>query len=593
MRAAFPGKLTVRDLETLRFHGVFPHRDYAGAITALATVGFVARNRDLPPQPFRLPFDWHADPLQDRNWMFQLHAWRMLDPHFCRLLAESTHPQAFVDILEVIADWHRSNVRCTPSPFAWYDMATGIRALKLALLSRTAECLGYVFDNPAPITDLVERHVAELSRPEALGWNNHGLFQLSGLMALLWQNPRLPGAKVARAYAIDRMVALIDSQLGPNGVHTEHSPDYHFFALGAIKDHLKAPWWQLDALAPIFDRLAKAEHAQYWLVDPAGRSLPVGDSGESVMVRDFADLKRWPHQCRAATMGTILDGYGAVRTDSTVPVERSAMMFLTASFQSQVHKHADCLSLIWQEAGENLLVDSGKYGYHKDAMRRYFLSTCAHNTIEVDGRSFSRQKDQAYGSGIRTVAPLDRSWLFEAEARHGDEGVLHRRMILFRPHHFLLAVDHVIADQPRPRTFTAWWHFNPDHTVEREPDQDGRHCVSGLASGKQLFVSHVRNGTDALVELHRGATKPRFQGWVSRAYLKSEPAPVLGFFGRGDADFVAATLFELAGPGAPPRLGLGRTPSGGMVVSDSTEEGGEGRSLAIGKVVLDLPRTLL
>ena len=67
-----------------------------------------------------------------------------------------------------------------------------------------AERQGYAFDDPGLIADLVERHIAELSRPEALAWNNHGLFQLSGLMALLWQYPRAAGADAARAFATDR-----------------------------------------------------------------------------------------------------------------------------------------------------------------------------------------------------------------------------------------------------------------------------------------------------------------------------------------------------------------------------------------------------
>ena len=587
------GKLTVGDVETLGFHGVSVHRDWAAAIAALAGAGFVAPDRDRPPQPFRLPYDWHADPLNDRNWMFQLHAWRMLDPHLNRLLAEPGHPRAFADILDVVADWHRGNVRSRPGPFTWYDMATGVRALKLALLIRTAERQGYVFDEPELITDLVKRHIVELSRPEKLKWNNHGLFQLSGLMALLGQNPEHPGPGGARAFATERMVALIDSQLGPVGVHTENSPDYHFFALAAIKVHLKAPWWQSDAFIPARQKLALAGHARYWLVDPAGRCLPVGDSGETVLTQDFAGLRSWPHKSGNGAMGAVVDGYGVVRTDETLPVTRSAVVFLTASFRSHTHKHSDCLSLIWQEAGENLLVDPGKYSYQKDAMREYFLSTCAHNTIEVDSLSFSRKKEHAYGSGTRRVEPIDQTWLIEAEARHGDEGILHRRSVFFRPHRFLLAVDHVTADRPHRRMFTAWWHFNPDHTVEGEPDRDGRYVVSGLARGGRLFVSHVGNGADPRVELHHGALEPRIQGWVSRAYLKSEPAPALGFSGRSGGDFFAATLFELAGPGAAPQLELRRDPSGRLALTDGPGLGQGARSFAVGEIDLDIVPGLL
>ena len=279
------------------------------------------------------------------------------------------------------------------------------------------------------------------------------------------------------------------------------------------------------------------------------------------------------------------------------------MLFLTASFHSQVHKHSDCLSLIWQEAGENLLIDSGKYGYQGDAMRAYFLSTCAHNTIEVDGRSFSRRTEHAYGSGIRKVAPLDQTWLIEAEALHRHEGILHRRQRLL-PAAPVPARRRSRATKPagswlerqrdmvrRRRTFTAWWHFNPDHAVAGEPDRDGRHLVSGLAGGGRLFVSHVGSGADPRVELHRGALEPRIQGWVSRAYLKSEPAPALGFSGRSDGDFVAATLFELAEPGAAPRLGLRREPSGRIALSDGSGQGGQG--FAVGDLDLDIAPGLL
>ena len=64
-------------------------RDPATAIAALPERGFAVPGRgDLAPAPFRLPFDWHADPLCDRNWMFNLQAWRMLDPYLNRLLRE-------------------------------------------------------------------------------------------------------------------------------------------------------------------------------------------------------------------------------------------------------------------------------------------------------------------------------------------------------------------------------------------------------------------------------------------------------------------------------------------------------------------------
>ena len=274
------------------------------------------------------------------------------------------------------------------------------------------------------------------------------------------------------------MGALLDAQLGPRGVHTEDSPDYHFFATTLIGRILDAPWWRIADMDPFRAKLAAAQDARYWLVDPAGRCLPVGDSTEKVRVKKFDGLRRWPHTGRrGAVLGAAVDGYAVVRTDPAVPVDRSAILFLTASFHLETHKHADCLSVIWQEAGENLLIDSGKYGYQQDRMQDYFQSSRAHNTLEIDGRSFSRKTAHAYGSGIKRVEALERTWIVEAEADHASKGVRHRRCVFFWPHHFMLAVDHVTAVRSasrltrlrqavrRRRIFASWWHFNPAHTV--------------------------------------------------------------------------------------------------------------------------------
>ena len=550
---------------------------------------------DLAPAPFRLPFDWHADPLRDRNWMFNLQAWRMLDPYLNRLLREPEHPGGFADPLAVIADWARGNLGRRAGRFTWYDMSTGLRALKLAFLGRIATLRGAAL--PPLVPELVSRHMAELARPAALSPGNHGLFQMSGLKALAWQFPETPGAEAMASYALTQGGTLLDRQLGPAGVHTENAPDYHFFAVLLIGRLLAAPWWQVPEMAPFRVRLATARSACAWLADPAGRCLPVGDSTESPKPRVAGALRHWPHRPHGRLMGAILDGYGVVRTRDDLPLPRSTLLFMTASHHTEAHKHADCLSLIWQDRGETLLADSGKYGYERDRMRRYFLSTRAHNTVEVDGRDFSRATEDAYGAGMRRVEPLGAAWILEAEADHRREGVRHRRLVLFRPHRFLLVIDHLV---PRPalgwparlarlgpRRFTAWWHFPPDHAVE-----DGGARVTGLAGGRTLAVGHVMTGTGRAVLQARGRGGWRPQGWISRSYGTAEPAPALGFASRARGDWRAGTLFELLDPGAAPHLELART-SAGFALTGAGDLGTEGRRLEAEGFHLDIAPGLL
>ena len=192
-------------------------------------------------------------------------------------------------------------------------------------------------------------------------------------------------------------------------------------------------------------------------------------------------------------------------------------------------------------------------------MRGYFLSTRAHNTVEVDRRDFSRKTPDAYGSGIRQVAPYGEVWVIDAKAPHPQNGCEHHRKVLFLPGRFLLAVDHVVpTDKSIPfkaRLFTNWWHFNPELKLSKSASPNIWQ-ISGLTGGCQVHVSHATSAKGLRGTYHRGEIVPRPQGWISRAYLKHEPAPTLGFSAKTDTDYFAATLFEITRDGAAPELSL-------------------------------------
>ena len=344
-------------LPNLENFQVIPFKDPDVAISDLERTGFYAPARnDLPAFPIRLPLDWNANPFSDGNWMFQLHAWRMLDPYLNRLAATSRvqggqpeNPEHdFFRILDIITDWSRDNITGTPGSFTWDDMATGIRASKIALLFTLARQHDLQFPDPELRDQLISLHMVELSDPEKLNLGNHGIFQMQGLMSLVYTCPDSPGAEAAGTYAVTRMSELIDSQLGKEGVHTEHSPGYHFFIIKVFQRLLDAPWWKGAAMRQAQDRLVLARQACFWLADPAGRCVPAGDSAESKIQHEFDGLTQWPHTQKDNILGATVDGYGIVRTAADVPLRQSCMLFLTASFHSHTHKHSDCLSLIWQ-----------------------------------------------------------------------------------------------------------------------------------------------------------------------------------------------------------------------------------------------------
>jgi len=542
-------------------------------ITELQHIGFVASGRDeLRPVPFTLPFHWNQDPHKDRNWMFQLHAWRMLDPYFERIhdARPGAEPETLHYIYEVLADWYTANIHKRPGEYTWFDMSVGIRALKLALLAFLNKQYKYDQNQAALLDNLVDIHIHELMDPGKLSSGNHGLFQLHGLKALSFFYPDHPRSELARNYAVENMTKLIDSQLGEHGVHTEGSPEYHFFAFRKIKRIVKAQWWEEIAAGVVNDKLEKAEIASNWLVDPLERCVPIGDSSQKKMPRVSHSIFEWPHDQGIRSIGAILDGYAVVRSDPALATDESFMLFMTASFYSQTHKHSDCLSFIWQEGGKNLLIDSGKYGYQKSKMREYFLSTRSHNTLEINGCSDSRAAACAYGTGISYVRLLSGSWLIGASSEKTIDGTpagrqkyRHDRVVLFRPGKFVCVFDKLIPLRSsvwslfrnKQDLVTSWWHFAPEFKLLSPTGKDNL-LLSNDEIGKKLLVKHLNNCKGNKLNVSSGVTRPRLQGWESETYLQAHPAPAIGFESRGVKDYRSVTLFELLAIDSSPTLDL-------------------------------------
>jgi len=84
--------------------------------------------------PLTAPVHWAADPFGDRSWRFWLNSLEPLDTVISAHAA--TGDEAYLHFaVGVACDWAEHNpYRVSRNPFAWYDMAVGLRALKLAYL---------------------------------------------------------------------------------------------------------------------------------------------------------------------------------------------------------------------------------------------------------------------------------------------------------------------------------------------------------------------------------------------------------------------------------------------------------------------------
>ncbi len=261
--------------------------------------------------------------------------------------------------------------------------------------------------------------------------SNHGFYQVVGQLAMASRFFELPRMMLAKQQALVRLEHMINLQFTKEGIHKEHSPDYHRMVsetlckvldLGLIND------------SELLSFAIKIEANLAWFVKPNGYLTNFGDTDHRQMIRGTASALRW----RSFAMQFVVSGGDiGIPPDSSMAVFPESGYFIVRShwlnnsnffshcsylaqtlcFHSRTHKHADDLSFIWYDRGHEILVDAGRYGYlektkagsdlwklgywYADPNRMYVEDTRAHNAVEIDGISNPRHKVKPYGSALQ------------------------------------------------------------------------------------------------------------------------------------------------------------------------------------------------
>jgi hypothetical protein len=531
----------------------------AYGISASPKSGPVTEFRPLdsfPAVPFELPFDWGADPYGDRAWRFRLHTLRSFVD---RALAARDFDYARA----VFLDWERWHENCWwswPLCFeraadqSWGDMATGIRAARLAYLLRSTNW------QDERLIELAEKHAEKLRDPAFVADNhNHAIFQLHGLAALCLDQ-KLQACRGAGPYIERELHALLKGQFTSAGMHRENSPWYHFFAI----DNLSRMAPVIRAFAPELDAvLARANDAKKWLVYPDQALVLLGDTEADLPAkwRDTLVIPDGDPGCQtvrayAGSPDCYLikhfeeAGYVIVRSDWAIPTKTASMLFIQGGFFNPGHRDADDLSFEWFEHGRKILSDSGKYAYTSDAWRDYFDSTRAHNTVEVDGADYPNNRGEhkvrdLYGSAVESVDQGPDRIRIVMDVDHASLEVEHRREIDYRPGSELTVIDTLRSDRAGPRRYVQWHHF--PRGFELTGGNGAFQANDGELGVDVNITSTCKDKTT--YEMVRGQVEPQIQGWESLAARERHPRWALGVVCEAEtATFTARFTLRDAGP---------------------------------------------
>lgn len=537
---------------------------------AEATLAGAWRWKGRPSVSLASPIDWGDICGDDRSWHLALHAWEPLAPVLS--MHDRTGDRACLEFALVMAvDWLQTFQSAdSESQFAWYDVAVGSRAYRLAyILDVAARDQGRSDELVARLLAGLVTHANVLADDARFAQHsNHALYQIMGQLALARRFPHIEEAGRTDRQARARLKKLLSVQFATDGGHREHSPHYH--------DLVLIPLRSLRSSGLVGDRQTaltceRAEDGLAWFISPGGYYVMFGDTAAQPVAAgrvsevDVGSLKcalsrgREGDPPKTRTRGFPDSGYVVFRDRwPTGPAKFADGSHLAqiCAFHSRVHKHADDLSFVWHDRGSEILTDAGRFGYvgktkpdsdlfaegfwYSDPRRVYVESTRAHNTVEIDGRSNPRRGVEPYGSALTQWGERGEVRFSEARVRWG--ALSHTRVLLFLPRSWLLVVDRLVDSSGKPHDFRQRFHFAP--SLDLTGGGDTGAVVGALPSGDRLQA--VALAPQSAIEPVRGQEKPELLGWISRRDGELEPQWTFGWEAIGVPRHTFASLFFFA-----------------------------------------------
>ena len=515
--------------------------------------------------------DWVHLASDNRSWQFHVQSWDWMAPVLAAL-EDTGDPRYLTWCLDAASSWARTFTSGTGAgTMAWYDMAVGVRAYRLAWLVEQAIRAGADEQVLQLLLACIMRHQREFMSSKIFAPTNHGYYVAAGQIALARRFRILPGMDAAHTLGRTRMRTISVEQFSADGGHREHSPSYHHMVLVSFRAAIATG---LITDPEVRSRVARADEVLGWMIQPNGEMVSVGDSTpvdlRSRDVRTGSPTTRFiltggrqgvPNKTRLKVLPQT--GYAVVRSPQPTTTDdhlRSSYLFLQAGYHSNTHKHADNLSITWFDREREILIDAGKFGYlHRqltadDPMRRrgfmysaperqYVETTQAHNTVAADGQDHGRYGRKPFGSALSGGQERSGHFRIQAVVDHGTWR--HRRDIILRPGRWLLVTDTVDALDRRRHDFRVWWNLPAD--LRPRSAGAGRLRVDWPGAGEPLWITEL-NGSPTIAPVS-GQTKP-LRGWRSRGDRQFTPAWSTGFQAADRSRHVFRTLFHF---GTEPR----------------------------------------
>lgn len=415
--------------------------------------------------------------------------------------------------------------------------------------------------------------------------------ECSGLFQVGVMFPEFKQAREWMMLGYRRVTHEVRYQFDHEGVHSERTPIYHLTAAGAflqayriaVLNSLPVPPYMLPILektAEYLMKLVKPDFTIPMISDADRNSLLCRRADEAVyegmnLTQDPTDLNEIRAFFRVMSELTGREDFKYFctgREEGSPPAEKCFSMpdqgfhvmrtgwgskdsyFMLMGIQLERgersgHAHLDAGHLELNIAGEDILIDTGRFIYGNNDWkhwRAYFQSAGAHNTVQVDKHiagtvpdspAWLRRSDRTLCHRFESTPGYDIVEISHNGFAFMEDPVFHFRRVLYvKPDLWL--VDDILTGVGA-HEFKLSYNFAPGN-LKADPERNGAYIFDSVNTKVHIIPLLTADlGSRVLV----GSTEP-MGGWVSYGYGKKMPAPQLIYSktGKVPVRFVTAIL---------------------------------------------------
>jgi len=196
------------------------------------------------------------------------------------------------------------------------------------------------------------------------------------------------------------------------------------------------------------------------------------------------------------------------------------------------HQHEDKLNLLMHASGKYILTEGNNYAYDSSEMRKYVLSTRAHNTVLVDGMEQNRRKSRNWSdemicqhSGLQAklsdTVDACRASYEDGYGEDQDKTVRHERSVYFVKKlnglpPFALVVDRLTAASGI-HLYEIQYHLDAEKVTAEG--------LNVTADGLQI-IAPKQDECGAALSIDHGVKEPKWNGWTADSVVQGDFRPI-------------------------------------------------------------------